>query len=380
MRLVRSRGFTLIELLVVIAIIAVLIALLLPAIQAAREAARRSQCTNNLKQLGLAVHNYESVNQCLPLSSMYPCPAINPLTGAETCWGFGASPIVSLLQYIEQGTMYNAYNVQMGVYGAYPPNTNGPITWWANTSVFNMQLSLFLCPSDTRLLRQPISNYVANIGGPFLMSGYNGAFVPLNPAMTNNGNGTYTPWGYPQSGNYGTIGLGAVTDGTSNTALWSEAVSGTNLAVFTGAGVDAEKRGFFATNFATNWSSLIPTTSGVTQFIAACKSLNPGTQAVGQNGVSLRGTSWQMSFPYYANYGMYNHVTTPNSRQCGNVALDNVGLDVYGTSPPTSFHSGGVNMGMCDGSVKFVRETLNLITWWSIGTRANGEAINSNSF
>ena len=147
MRQNRSRGFTLIELLVVIAIIAVLVALLLPAVQMAREAARRSQCANNLKQLGLAVHNYESTFQCLPSASIYPCPAINPVSGLPSCWGFGVSPFVTILPYIEQGTIYNAYNVQMGVYGSYPPSTVGPITWWANTTVFNMQVAVFLCPS-----------------------------------------------------------------------------------------------------------------------------------------------------------------------------------------------------------------------------------------
>jgi len=150
----RSRGFTLIELLVVIAIIAVLVALLLPAVQMAREAARRSSCTNTLKQLGLAVHNYESVNQCIPLGSLYPCPAINPLTGSEQCANFGVSPLMSILQFIEQGTIFSAYNVGMGVYGLNPPITPaGPTNWYANTTIFNMQIAVFLCPSTRNCSR-----------------------------------------------------------------------------------------------------------------------------------------------------------------------------------------------------------------------------------
>jgi prepilin-type N-terminal cleavage/methylation domain-containing protein/prepilin-type processing-associated H-X9-DG protein len=383
MRPVRSRGFTLIELLVVIAIIAVLIALLLPAVQMAREAARRSSCSNNLKQLALAVHNYESVNQCIPLSSLYPCPATNPFTGGESCWGYGASPFVSILQYIEQGTIYNSYNVGLGVYGSYPPATNGPISWWGNTTIFNMQVALFLCPSDQRLLKQPITNYAANIGGPFLLYGYSGPFTPLNPSMTNNGNGTYTPWNYPMSQNNGTIGFQGVTDGTSNTALWSEAVSGTNLPVLTGSGKFSEFRGFFAAGTQNNWNGLvIGQPAVVSLFLARCNGLATGTLSIAPTGQvgGLRGTSWQISLPYYANYAMYNHVSAPNSRQCSNIALDQVGLDVYGTSPPTSFHPGGVNVAMADGSVRFIREQINLYTWWAIGTRAGNEPINSNAF
>ena len=378
MRVVRTRGFTLIELLVVVAIIAVLIALLLPAVQLAREAARRSSCSNNLKQLGLSVHNYESVFQALPSSSLYPCPAINPLTGSQMCWGYGVSPIVSLLQYIEQGTIYNSYNVQMGVYGSYPPANNGPTTWWANTTVFNMQLALLLCPSDTKLLRQPVSNYVANIGGPFAIYGYGGPFVPLNPASTDNGNGTYTPWNYPMSGNTGPVGLQSVTDGTSNTALWSEAVTGTNLPVVAGSGKIAEMRGFFSTNFSPSWNSVVSTPAYVAQFLAACNTVPTGTLASGPNGTGNRGTSWQISFPYYANYSMYNHVGGPNSRQCGNIQTDSIGLDVYGTSPPTSLHTGGVNVCMCDGSVKFIKEQINLFSWWAVGTRSGNEPIDAN--
>jgi prepilin-type N-terminal cleavage/methylation domain-containing protein/prepilin-type processing-associated H-X9-DG protein len=380
MRHVRSRGFTLIELLVVIAIIAVLIALLLPAVQMAREAARRSQCSNNLKQLGLAIHNYESVNQCLPASSLYPCPAVNPATGSQMCWNYGVSPMVSLLQFLEQGNIYNAYNVSMGVYGSYPPSTVGPITWWANTTVFNIQLQVLVCPSDSpRLLRQPVTNYMGNLGGPFILNGYSGPFVPSNPASIDNGNGTYTVINYPNGQTVGQTGLASVTDGTSNTALWSEAVSGTNSQVISGTGRIPEMRGFFNTFFTTDPNTLLRTPNQVFLFLAACTNIPAGTlaSAAGGIGTGSRGLSWQISYPYYANFGMYNHVGPPNGRQCGCAQLDPVGLDVFGTSNATSLHPGGVNVAMCDGSVRFVREQVNLYTWWSAGTRNGAEALDA---
>jgi len=379
MRPVRSRGFTLIELLVVIAIIAVLVSLLLPAVQQAREAARRSSCTNNLKQMGLSAHNYESVNQCLPLGSLYPCPAVNPFTGVEQCGGYGVSPLISILQYIEQGAMYSAYNVGMGVYGLNPPVLqNGPTTWYANTTIFNLQVGISICPSDTRVVKGAITNSVANIGGPFLLGGYNGPFVPLNAWGIYGNNNTFTPQNYPMSQNNGTIGLQAVTDGTSNTALWSEAVTGTNIPVRSGSGKVNELRTFFPAGVQSNWNNLqIGVPQAVSQFLAQCNALPAGT--IG-NITSQRGTVWQVTHPYYSNYGVYNHVSSPNSRQCSNIAVDSIGNDVYGTSPPISFHSGGVNVAMCDGSVRFIRENVNLYTWWAIGTRAGNEPISANSY
>jgi len=364
----------------------------------AREAARRSSCTNNMKQLGLSVHNYESVNQCLPLGSLYPCPAVNPSTGQDLCWGFGVSPLVSILQYIEQGAMYSAYNVGTGVMGPQPPLTNGPTSWWANTTIFNMQVGVFLCPSDTRLIKVPITNYMANMGGPFLLYGYGGAFVPLNPMSQFTGQGNtnpvgggaagYTPIQYPMSQNNGVIGFQAMTDGTSNTALWSEAVSGSSIPVVAGTGKLQEFRTFFqAPGTAGNFNNLpVGVPAAVTQFLAQCNTVVIGTPGLGTT--SPRGASWQATFPYYANWGMYNHVGTPNSRQCSNIAIQTAagagqlgpGLDVYGSSPPTSFHLGGVNVAMCDGSVRFIRENVNLYTWWAIGSRAGNEPINANSY
>jgi prepilin-type N-terminal cleavage/methylation domain-containing protein len=138
----RRRGFTLIELLVVIAIIAVLIALLLPAVQAAREAARRIQCTNNLKQLGLAFANYESANNCYPSADIFG-------TNNGLCTGFGFGDncqntpwFVLMLPFIEQGSLYNAFNASIGVEG---PGFQG---YYANSTVETTTIASFQCPSD----------------------------------------------------------------------------------------------------------------------------------------------------------------------------------------------------------------------------------------
>jgi prepilin-type N-terminal cleavage/methylation domain-containing protein len=139
----RRRGFTLIELLVVIAIIAVLIALLLPAVQAAREAARRVQCTNNLKQFGLAIANYESANTCLPSALIFgvgvpPCKA--PGGGGGGCQN---TPwFVLMLPYIEQAPLYASFNASIGVEG---PSLLGYIV---NSTVCTTRIASFQCPSD----------------------------------------------------------------------------------------------------------------------------------------------------------------------------------------------------------------------------------------
>jgi prepilin-type N-terminal cleavage/methylation domain-containing protein/prepilin-type processing-associated H-X9-DG protein len=373
MRSIHRRAFTLIELLVVIAIIAVLIALLLPAVQAAREAARRAQCINNLKQLGLATHNYVSTYNSFPSGCLYPCSQADnlpsPPGNGGACWGWGVGPLVQIFNYMEQTTLYNSYNATLGVWGSYPPSTSGPTLWWGNTTVFNTTVNGFLCPSDSRQLSQSsqitVINYGGNFGGPFAMGGFTGTIVPdANPG------GITDPDNLMPTAN--TIGIQSVTDGTSNTTLWSEMLSPPAVNPVTGTGKNAENRAFFLANV----PNVTPTAAGVTTFLAACKNLPPGTVAGGSN----MGFQWWSTYPGYLNSN-YNHVGGPNSRQCQSSAnTASYAIDVYGTASPNSLHPGGVNVTFADGSVRFVKDSVNLQAWWALGTRANGEVVSSDAY
>jgi prepilin-type N-terminal cleavage/methylation domain-containing protein/prepilin-type processing-associated H-X9-DG protein len=345
------RGFTLIELLVVIAIIAVLIALLLPAVQAAREAARRAQCTNNLKQMGLAMHNYESTFGSFAPSVMYPSPVDS--------WGWGPSGHLSLLPFLEQGPLWNAYNV-----GAVQCNGSGCGQYNQNTTVFNTQVGAFLCPSDGKMRQVSMSSYVGNIGGPFHTSGYSGTYVPTQ--------GTSNPYGGPGSAPV-TVKLAAITDGTSNTALFSEVVTGHNNAGAVSAASSNPndwKRVMFMTTSASN----SPTAASALQMIQNCQNLPPATA-----GLSTSRGDWFYAYPDYVSYSMYNHLSPPNTRSCVNAGWNSYSIDTYGTAPPSSLHSGGVNMTMADGSVRFVKDSISVPTWWALGTKSGGEVISSDA-
>jgi prepilin-type N-terminal cleavage/methylation domain-containing protein/prepilin-type processing-associated H-X9-DG protein len=372
MRLIHRRAFTLIELLVVIAIIAVLIALLLPAVQSAREAARRAQCTNNLKQLGLAVHNYISTYNCFPSGAMWPCSVVDFGNGNQgACWGWGVGPLVQIFNYMEQTTLYNAYNAALGVYGSYPPSTSGPTLWWGNTTVFNTQSSSFLCPSDSRQISQSsqmtVVNYGGNYGGPFAMGGFTGTIIPdANPGS----------WAVKDVDNLmqtaKTVGVQSVTDGTSNTSLWSEMLTPSATTVVAGTGKNAENRVYFNANA----PNVTPTAAGVLQFLAACNNLAAGTRSQS----STMGWQWWSAFPGYVNNN-YNHVGTPNSRQCQSSSnIDTWGMDLYGTASPNSLHPGGVNVGFADGSVKFIKDSVSPQAWWALGTRANGDIVSADAY
>ena len=377
----KTSGFTLIELLVVIAIIAVLIALLLPAVQAAREAARRAQCTNNLKQLGLAVHNYVSAQQLLPAQTMYPSCA--PMSGG---WSFGW-PLM-LLQYLEQGALYNAFNFNIGMF-----NTSGPYAFdLGNTTVQYIQLATLLCPSDGTKIRPAspngTTNYVGNIEGPGL-SAYNmyfsGTIVPNTwtaqslPAQYEPAYGS-TPGGWNgAANNFGPVGIENIRDGTSNTGLFSERLVGIAGSPQVPRNSPDFKRAIY--NAPSSSPSQNAGPNGAQQFLQGCNSI-PGTALSIQS--SLNGWVWCASYPWHFAPNAYTHFGTPNSVMCNN-PNDYFGtwLTVVGPSgsaPPNSNHPGGVNVGFADGSVKFVKDSVGVQAWWSLGTRSAGEVVSSDSY
>jgi len=358
----RSRtGFTLIELLVVIAIIAVLIALLLPAVQAAREAARRAQCVNNLKQLGLAVHNYADQNQCFPFKDLYPHVA-------NTACGWSLSWPLAILNGLEQRAMYNAYNFNFSTGGADYDTPCTGANGWVNSTVGRTQIATFLCPSES-LTQHPdpgwgTMNYYGNLGGPGILGTFTGLIVPNDvsiPQVVGSGYGSGAP-----------ISFSSITDGSSNTALFSEKLFGNPNSLATmRPGSTAGKRGLF------NPTGTSPHDTGnqdqAIAFLGSCRAI-PATAAATS---SISGLSWTKSYPAYSAINTYTHFGPPNSVAC---AVDNTYWGGPSAAiPPNSNHSGGVNVGMGDGSVRFVKDTVGLQAWWALGSRNGGEVISSDA-
>jgi prepilin-type N-terminal cleavage/methylation domain-containing protein/prepilin-type processing-associated H-X9-DG protein len=370
------RGFTLIELLVVIAIIAVLIALLLPAVQAAREAARRAQCNNNLKQLGLAVHNYISVNNVFPASTMMGGPLISS-------WGNVASWAVTLLPNLEQTPLYNAVNFDYDMSQS------------VNTTVSYTALAAFLCPSENQKVRGGApqgtpwapTNYFGCNGGPEPLMPYTGTIViPYAPVTAINSANIGVPvgtLGWPINGDMAWFGFEAVIDGTSNTALISERLQGTTPgSVIPTAGSANAKRNVYSGG--TNWPGpsefWSPGNAAVAvAAVQACQSV-PGNTPAGPFSFYI-GWSWSQQYIWDWAISSYNHYNTPNKLSCqdsGSLAWS-VGY-TNGAYPPTSNHPGGVNICFSDGHVQFVKDSISAQTFWAIATKALGEVVSSDSY
>jgi prepilin-type N-terminal cleavage/methylation domain-containing protein/prepilin-type processing-associated H-X9-DG protein len=356
----KRRGFTLIELLVVIAIIGVLIALLLPAVQAAREAARRAQCTNNLKQLGIAAHNYLDQTKVFPAQCAFPA-AQNQSSG----WSYGW--VVPLLPMLEQGPVYDAFNFSAGHYN----NVAGVSNGLANTTASATQINILMCPSDGFIVPPQglagaagwgSQNYVGNFGGPGTVKRWSGTIVP------------WASTAFSQDNNLGPFGTEGIRDGSSNTAMFSERLIGRRDNAVVAANDQDAKRAIFSTTNPT----AIP--GSALQFVQNCKSL-PGTAtSIRSNG---NGYGWALGYPHHVATNAYTHMGGPNQLSCFNSTNDAAWLTFggqYSSTPPTSNHPGGVNVCMSDGSVKFIKDTVNLETWWGLGTRNGREVFGADAY
>lgn len=346
--MVRARkAFTLIELLVVIAIIAVLIGLLLPAVQKVREAANRMKCINNLKQLGLAVTSYHGDHGLFPYGKGPDYRAAMPSAPVYARWSVHSQ----LLPYVEQDNLYKSIDFN------FPPETPGmagPIVNFMpayqnpnreNADACRRTVPLFLCPSDPA--PQPSdwpgqNNYLANQGTQFLCDLSQSLPSTIAPNEKPNG-----PFHYLSK-----VRVADITDGTSQTALFSEKKRG--------QGVPNPKTDMF---IMTNTSTLDST-------LQTCNALNPNTASP---LTSKQGFSWVMGEMCCTTY---NHVTTPNGQTCAGIGFPGTMANMAMQVPASSYHTGGVNVLFGDGAVHFVTDSVALTVWRAMGTYNGGEVAN----
>jgi prepilin-type N-terminal cleavage/methylation domain-containing protein/prepilin-type processing-associated H-X9-DG protein len=368
-----SAGFTLIELLVVIAIIAVLIALLLPAVQAAREAARRAQCTNNLKQFGLALANYESANNCLPIADVFGnnglCSGFGFGNGCqETPW------FVLMLPYIEQGPLFSAFNASIGIEG---PSFLGYVV---NSTIITTKISSFQCPSDNEQVLSfaalsavsggsvppyPWSftkgNYGVNWGNADYGQGAAGGFFTRNLYLP-------SPFGINANATGpATIRIASITDGTSNTHVVSEILQGAGDDIRGTIWNDHAGAGSYMTRFTPNgyqdyvpkfppWASAIGNQAGNTMDnLATFAGSGPGTSPPNPGALC-------------------------DSQPGQGLACYNQGSQGAEYTGSRSRHPGGVNTLFGDGSVHFMKNSISAITWVQLGSISGGEVISSDSY
>jgi prepilin-type N-terminal cleavage/methylation domain-containing protein/prepilin-type processing-associated H-X9-DG protein len=318
------RGFTLIELLVVTSILSLLIALLMPAVQSAREAARRLSCQNNLKQLGLALANYETTHRVNPFGVGGGGPP-----GIVPRW----SPQSQVLPDLEQIALFNSLNFS-GIPWTHTPEYSPP-----NVTALSVRIAGLLCPSDSDEIADSLghNSYRACAGTlPYDLR-------DDSPDKTGRNTGAF----WYQSA----VGPAAIRDGTSMTAICSERC----LGVPSRPDILAD---FFVT----------------TPSIPGCTLATPGLTPEYINAVQLSGGRWGDGAMFYTRY---HSILTPNRPSC-NFGSDDWNGQLVVTA--TSRHPGGVNLMLADGSVRFIKETVSQAVWQALGTIAGGEIVGADQF